>query len=165
MGRRAAAGRPFIREDTIMNLVKEVDSNWAAAAVAAAANTDDASAIFDMANYEGIKFIQVITDSVETGVATLTAQQNTINSASGMAALSGAVVTGTAGADDALNNKLLILDVFRPLERYVRVRRQSATANIAFGEMIAIRYGGRVKPEAEGSTVIDSVLAISPAEA
>jgi hypothetical protein len=148
-----------------MNFIKQNEILEVAAPVAAALNTDDASDILDMANFEGVVFIQAITDSANTGVATLTAQQNTINSASGMAALSGAVVTATAGDDDTLNDKLLVLEVHKPLERYLRVRRQSATANIAFGNMIAIRYGQRVLPEAESATIIDSVLAISPDEA
>jgi len=137
---------------------------WLAAAVAAGAAIDDDSAIIDMAGFEGVILMTTIEDSVATGVATLTVEQNAANSSVGMAALAGAVATLTSAANDDLNGQLLAVDVYRPAERYLRVNRASATALIAFGSVIAVRYGARKLPvDAVSVGALTSVT--SPAEA
>ncbi len=142
------------------NLLNTVLPTWLAAAVAAANNTDDDSAIIDMAGYEGVLFVTSIEDSVDTGVATMTIEQNSVNSGTGMAALSGAVDTLTSAANDDLNGQFLMVDVYQPKERYLRANRVSATANIAFGPVIAIPYGAKKLPTGHTGTVV-----ASPAEA
>jgi hypothetical protein len=129
----------------------------------AAGQAATASDILDMSGFEGVVFIAALGDVSDTSVVTLTAQQNTANSTSGMATLSGSA-TFTAGASDA-DNKLLVLDVYRPRERYVRAVFTSATANAVKDGVIAIQYGPRVMPVTQGSTVIDSDTLIEPAEA
>jgi hypothetical protein len=135
------------------------------APVAAASNTDSNSDRIDMAGWEGVMFVCALTDSVATGVAVLKVEQNTADSDTSMAALSGASATATCTDNDDLNDKLLVVDVYRPRERYVQAVRTSATANIAFGSVIAILYGSRVKPVTDHSTVLDSAYVSSPAEA
>jgi len=147
-----------------MNLLKNVEVREVNAPVAAGSSIDDASDIIDMAGWDGVMFVAPITDSVDTGVATLTVEQNTANSGSGMAALAGAVATATSAANDDLNGQLLVVDVFRPRERYVQGVLTSATANIAYGNMIAILYQSRAMPVVQGATVADSAVVTSPAE-
>lgn len=142
-----------------------VDIREAGAPVAAGSTIDNNSDRIDMANYEGVVFVVPITDSVDTGVATLTIEQNSADSDTGMAALSGAVSTVTSAANDDLNGQVLIVDVYRPRERYLQAVRTSATANIAFGTVIAILYGPRVEPRTAHSTVAAQVAVTSPAEA
>lgn len=136
-----------------MNLLKNLLIAYGGAAVAAANNTDDNSSRFDMAGYDGILFVTTITDSVQNGVATLTVEANTADSDSGMAAISGAVATKTCAVTDDINGTLLIVDVYRPLKRYVQGVRTSSAANIAFGEIHAIRYQGKKAPVTQGATV------------
>lgn len=143
----------------LSNAVKVV---WVKGAVANAANTDDDSAIVDTQGFDGVMFVCPITDSAQTGVATMTAEQNTANSATGMAALAGSVATLTSAANDDINGQCLVVDVYRPLERYLRVNRVSATANIAFGDVMAILYHGRTAPAVSAGNV---VAVASPAEA
>jgi len=148
------------------NLLKSVEIAEVHEPISAGSSTDENTDIIDMKNWEGVIFIVPITDSVDTGVATLTIEQNTANSDSGMAALSGAAHAATSAANDDLNNTLLIVDIFRPRERYVQGVITSATANIAFGTAIAIKYGPRKKPVSQGDTVQDDeVVLASPAEA
>lgn len=144
-------------------LSKSVKILWLKGAVAAASDTDDDSAIVDTAGFDGLCFVTPIIDSVATGVATATVEQNTANSASGMAALAGAVATATSAENDDLNGKVLIVDVYRPLERYLRLNRTSATANIAYGDAIAILYRGRVGPVAQAAAALATAV-VSPAE-
>jgi hypothetical protein len=126
---------------------------------------DTNSTRLDMSGYEGVVFILPITDSVATGVVTITAEQNIIDSDSGMAALTGASATDTDVGGDALNNQILVLEIVKPEERYIQCVLTSSVANIATGNMIAIRYTSKKDPIVEGSTVLDSTLVISPAEA
>jgi len=148
-----------------MNLLKNVKIQEVMAPVAAADDTDENSDILDMQNWDGVIFIVPITDSVATGVALLTIEQNTANSDSGMAALSGATATATCTDNDDLNNTLLIVDVYRPRERYVQAVVTSATADIAYGSMIAIQYKGRKAPVTQPTSVQASTQVASPAEA
>lgn len=148
-----------------MEMGKHLDFNYLGAAIAAASNTDDDSSIIDMAGYEGVIFICTITDSAQTGVGSLIVEQNTVNSATGMAALSGGSAVATSAANDDLNGKLLKVAVHKPRERYLRVNRTSATANIAFGELLYVKYGPRVMPVPDSATIADGEEVVSPAEA
>lgn len=139
-----------------MNLIDASQVTWLKGAVAAAANTDDDSAIFDSNGFESVLFIASITDCLDTGVATLTIEQNTANSASGMAALAGATDTLTSAANDDLNGLVLMVEVVRPRERYLRANRTSATANVAFGDVIAIGIPARKQPVSHTGTVVAS---------
>lgn len=135
------------------------------APVSAANNTDDNSDILDMAGWDGVVFIVPITDSVAGGVATLTVQQNTANSDIGMAAVSGGAAAATSSKNDDLNDTLLVVDVFRPRERYVQGVITSATQNIAFGNTIAIQYKGSKLPFTQSTSISTIVQVASPAEA
>lgn len=123
------------------------------APVAAASSTDSNSDILDMSGFEGVIFIVPITDSAATGVATLNVQENTANSDSGMTTVDSATMTCTT--NDDINNTLLIVAIHKPLERYIQGNVTSATANIAFGNMIAIKYGAKKLPITDDSSVSD----------
>jgi hypothetical protein len=146
-----------------MNLLKECSIRVVGNPIALANNTDSNSDIIDMKDYDGVLFIGTVDDSVSTGVATLKVEQNAANSDTGMAAATGAQATKTCVVTDDLNNKSLIVDVYRPIKRYVQGVRTSSAANIAFGSLVAILYKGRKFPEAEHSSILDAALAVSPA--
>lgn len=131
--------------------------------VSAASSTDSNSDILDMTGWDGVVFIAPIEDSVSGGVATLKAEQDVANADGGMAAIVGATVSVTSGANDDLNGKLLVLDVYKPQERYVQAVRVSATQNIAFGTLIAIQYKGRNSPPTEHASIADLVALVAPA--
>lgn len=147
-----------------MNLLKDCLISECHAPVALADDTDVNTDRLDMSGYDGVVFIVPVEDSVDTGVATITVEQNTADSDTGMAALAGAIATDTSAADDDLNNKLLIVDVYRPRERYVQAAITSGTANIAFGTAIAIRYKGSKSPITADATVLQATSVFGPAE-
>lgn len=144
--------------------ITSFDIREVGAPVAAANNTDSNSDIIDMTGFDGVVFIGSVTDSVATGVATLKAEQSATNADGGMAALSGASAAATCAVNDDLNDKLLVLEVVRPADRYVQAVRTSATANIAFGSLIAILYKERKLPITADSTILASTAVITPAE-
>lgn len=143
-----------------MSLLKNTAISYGGAAVAMASDTDSNSSRLDMAGWDGVVFVTTITDCLKTGVGALTVEGNTTNADGGMAAISGAVATATSAANDDLNGQLLIVDVYRPQKRYVQGVRTSATANVAFGEILAIRYRGRKAPVTQGATVAASAFAV-----
>jgi len=145
--------------------LKDIEIREVGDPVGAANNTDSNSDRIDMAGYEGVIFITVVTDSVATGVATLKVEQNTTDSDAGMAQIAGASAAGTSAANDDINNKLLLVEVYRPRERYLQAVRTSATANIAFGNVIAILYGKKKLPVTAHSTVLAQATVTSAAEA
>lgn len=146
-----------------MNLFKNIKLQEVLAPVSASSSIDSNSDRLDMSGFDGVMFIVAITDSTDTGVATLNVQQNIIDSDTGMATTSSA--TATSAANDDLNNKLLVVDVYRPAERYVQGNLTSATANTAFGNMIAIQYKGSKMPISEAASIADATVSASPAEA
>jgi len=81
-----------------------------------------------------------------------------------MDALSGAVATATDSGGDDLNDQLLIVDVYRPTKRYVQGVITSGTANIAFGNTLAILYKGSKFPITQDDTVEAIAQVASPAE-
>ena len=145
-------------------LAKDLKFYHALAAIGAASNTDSDSAYVDTSGFEGVIFITPITDSAATGVATMTAQQCDTSGGT-YAALSGAVATATCAVNDDLNSHLLIVDVFRPAERYVNVNLVSATANIAYGETVAFAYGAHNAPITQLTAEVSALTAVAtPAE-
>jgi len=77
--------------------------------------------------------------------------------------LSGVMATGAAGGSD----KFLVLDVYRPLDRYVRTTLTRAVANSIYGGTIAIQYGAHKRPTVHDAATLAAaaVLVISPSEA
>lgn len=121
-------------------------------AVTAGSSIDDNSSRIDMSEYESVAFVVPITDSVATGVATLTIEENDDDSDTGMTAVSGASASATSATNDDLNGKALVAEYRLPAKRYVQAVVTSATANIAFGTMTAILKPRRV-PAVQGDTV------------
>jgi len=124
------------------SLVKNLSLAYGGALVAAGSSIDNNSTRFDMAGFKHVVFFTTITDSADTGVATLSIQTNSADSDTGMTAATGASDTATSAADDDLNGLYLMVELKNVLERYVQGVRVSATANIAYGEIFCIRHNG-----------------------
>lgn len=144
---------------TFLNNCKITKVLDAVAAGQAASATD----IIDMEGFTGVCFIASLGDVTAASVVTLAAQQNTINSTSGMATLVGSV-THTASATDA-DNTLMILDVVNPNEQFVRAVFTSATQNAVKNGVYAIQYGAKDSPVTQGSTVLEALAIFNAAEA
>lgn len=136
-------------------LSNDIETRVVGAAVAAGSTIDDNSSRIDMTDYESVTFITTMTDSVATGVATLEIQQSDADSDDDMTAISGSAATATSATNDDLNGKALQTEVYHPAKRYVQATRKSATANIAYGEVIALLVP-RQKPVTAHSTIADS---------
>lgn len=136
-------------------LVNNVEIRIVGSSVSAGSSIDNNSSRIDMADYESVSFIAAITDSVATGVATLTIEENDTDADSGMTAVSGSPATVTCAVNDDINDQALVSEVFKPSKRYVQAVRSSATANIAYGPLVALLTPRR-KPATQGTTVAAS---------
>ena len=122
------------------------------APIAAGSSIDGNSSIIDMEGYESVAFVATITDSVDTGVAVLKIEESVANADGAMGAVSGALATVTSAANDDINGQALIVEYRKTSKRYVQAVRTSATANIAYGSIIAILTPYR-KPVTQDATV------------
>jgi hypothetical protein len=133
-----------------MNLSKNVVPEYAYAAIASANNTDVNTTIFDMSGWDGIMFITPVVTGAAAGVATLNVKAHTANSAAG-STITGATATVTNGTTYA--GKLLIVDVYKPLKRYVYGNVVSSADVITFGVTIAVKYKGKMGPVPDAATL------------
>lgn len=141
------------------NLTDQVVTTRVSNAVAVGTSTVAGSTI-DMAGFEGVRFI-VQYGAITDGTPNLQAQQGAASDMSDAADLLGTDVA-VADTDD---NKMAILDIYAPQERYVRCRvvRGGATGCV-IDSIIAEQYGARSEPVTQGSTVAAAEKHVSPAE-
>lgn len=143
----------------MLNLARNVKITRVLNAVAAG-QTAQTGSVIDMANFEGVIFLAAF-GTLDTGAVTgLKAQQGLQSNLSDAADLAGTALAIT----DAADNKLLVLDVFRPAERYVRPVVTRGTADAVIDGVIAIQYGPRVLPVTQDATVAGIETHVSPAE-
>ena len=143
----------FLSENVKLTLVQ---------AALADGQTDPDSSSVDMSGFDGVMFVGVVGTITGSGTATLTAEQSSDDST--FNALSGASAVATAAAD---SDKLLVIDIDKPVDRYVRTALTRATANSIWGGTLAIQYKAGSKPTttaaAQLADTIDQLK--SPAEA
>ena len=144
-----------------MNLSKNTKIKRVMNAVAAG-TTDQNSSSVDMQNYEGVLFLAAFGTLTASQITQMKAQQSSDDGASD--AFADLLGTLTGPLADADGNKLLVLDVFRPRERYVRCVVDRGTANAVIDGVIAIQYGARKGETTHDVTVKSAETHISPAE-
>lgn len=134
-----------------------LEVRYVGAAISAGASIDGNSSRIDMSDYESVMFVTTISDCVATGVAALKIEANDADSDTGMAAVADTTATATSAANDDLNGTVLVTELRNPQKKWVQAVRTSATANIAYGEVIAILKPRRL-PAVQGATVQDLAL-------
>lgn len=134
------------------SLVK--DALWTKVANAAtAATTEVDSTILDMSGYDSVVFCVSLATVTDASVLTAAVQQNTANSTSGMTAITNGAATFTASSS---SNTLMLSEVFRPSQRYVRLAFTRTAQNAAIDNIVAIQFNARSLPVTQGSTVLAS---------
>lgn len=132
--------------------------------VAAAAGTTTLTTdVVDMQGFDSIAFVTHLGDVTDTAVLTLTGQTGDEADGSDAADLV-LPVTFTADATSG-DNKLLVLDLHKPRQRYVRATLDRATANAVVNGVVAILYNAHERPVTENASVVASRLINDPAPA
>lgn len=142
--------------EVVTKRIKPDQSGFTVAAGTSAVNSDRV----DTAGYEGVRFICGFGAIVSGAVTSVKARQNTADSDTGMADLEGSSQS-VADTDD---NKIVIVDIRRPRERYVQLSISRATQNATVDFLVVELYGPRVKPVTQDTTVIGAEVFNSPAE-
>ena len=115
----------------------------------------------DMQDFDGVVFVALF-GAVTDGAPGIKAQGGAASSGSDAADLA---LSSTADTAAAASGQAVVLDVYRPTQRYIRgvVVRGGSTGAVVQG-VIAIQYGGRTRPNANDATsVAAATLAVSPA--
>lgn len=147
-----------------MNLLKKVKVDQILGYYAAG-TTKRTSDIIDMAGYDGVLFIAEFSTIIEGGTIDVFPEQNTANSTGGMAEVAGTTAYTVTAAAAALAKSCILVDVYRPQERYLQCNITPATQNAVICGITAIRYAGKLLPEPHTTpTPLKATQLISPAE-
>ena len=145
-----------------MNLSKDVKVTRVMNGVAAGTSNQNGSSV-DMQNFEGVMFVAHLGTLSASQVTQMKAQQSSDDGSSD--AFTDLLGTQTAAMADDDDDQCVILDIYRPVERYVRPVLLRATGNAVIDGITAIQYGPLKKPTThDAATVQATETHISPAE-
>lgn len=132
-----------------MNLIKNVNIVKASTIRFAAASTIVSKRV-DMAGYEGVVFIAVgssllaaTTGSTAGNTKTQLHVSGTSSTAGTWNRYSGFAASSSGLAAAAGTKRLLVLDLYRPLDRYVRALVKGSSAANYIDAILAIQYGAK----------------------
>jgi len=123
-------------------------------AAVAAGSTDIETNEVDTKGYEGVMFVGLVTPASSVSTVSMYAQSAASTTAT-FIAIDGSSAVYAAGPTTRIN--LLMTDVCKPVDRYVRAYVTRGTSNTAVGGVCAILYGPRKAPVT--STSSDTYLA------
>lgn len=128
----------------------------------AAGTSDQTSSAVDTQGYEGVKFYTAFGAITSGAVTSVKVQQSSDDgSADAYADLAG---TSISVADDD-DNQVVVHDIYRPRERYLKVVVDRGTQNAVIDGIVAVLYGARKEPTTDDSTtVVGRETHTSPAE-
>lgn len=115
-------------------------------------------------SYQGVRAIVLLGDVTATALAHLRAYQGKDSGGSDKALLAGTSAQPSAGASDQ-DNKLLVLDIYKPMEPYVTFELVRGTANVAVDGILLEFYDPREEPTTEDSSVFGETVLVEPDEA
>jgi hypothetical protein len=146
-----------------MNLLKNVkiDQILGYFAAGQVAKTTD---IIDMQGYDGCLFIAGFGTIIENGTLNVQVLQDTDSAGGTMAAVAGTAAHTVTAANAALTKSAIAVDVYKPQERYLETTVTPATQDAVLLGVTAIRYKGKMGPDANGD-LLKATQLISPDEA
>lgn len=128
----------------------------------ASGTSDRDGATIDTYGYDGVMFIVKLATVAASAVTSILVEQG---DASNLSDAATAVGSTTSVADDD-DNQIFVIDVFRPVSRYLRVVMDKDGSNACAESAVAVLYGAESKPVAAGSQADVTVTAlVSPADA
>ena len=126
----------------------------------AAGTSDQLSSALDMQGFDGVMFLTSF-GTITAGAVTSVEVHQCDTSGGSYAALAGSSI---AVADDD-DNQVVVHDIYRPRERYLKVNIDRGTQNAVIDGVVAIQYGARLQPATNDSaTVVSREVHASPAE-
>lgn len=142
----------FLKECKILNVENSVSASKATTV----------GEIVDTAGFDGACFIYKLGAATDGGAVTLKIYQDSAVGFAAPAELSGASAAIAVNASDS--DQVLVVDVIKPRERFLRPTIVTATENCEIDSAICILYNPDVKPVVQPATIDASALVVSPAE-
>lgn len=135
-------------------------------APATADNTDSTSAtVVDMAGYEGVMFLGIIGDSTagaDAGYQIKVKYSDSTGSTS-FSDFTDAKAGATSGVSTGNEGDVVAVDIYKPVNRYLKASLNRGGDDVASGGVVAIQYGPRVSSVTQSTAyVLDSESFISP---
>jgi hypothetical protein len=128
-----------------------------------AGTTKRTSDILDMSGYDGVVFVAGLGTIIEAGTVDVFPEENSANTTVGMAELAGTAAYTVTAAAAALTKSCIIVDVYKPLKRYVQCNITPAGQNAVILGIVSIRYKGKMGPEAMTTPYpLKATMLISP---
>ena len=116
----------------------------------------------DTDGYDGVLFAVMLGTLTSGQVTKLKVQQSSDNGSTD--AFDDLASSSTAAAADADGNKLLIVDVFKPMKRYLRAVTVRGTQNAVITSAFVILYHARTPAITPSSRISQSVVLATPLE-
>lgn len=132
-----------------MHLHQNVKVTEVLGAVAAGTTVQNGTTL-DMSGFEGVMFIASMGAITAGAVTSLIASGGAASNGSDKVAITGASVTIADDGDD----KAYVLDIFRPLDRYITATVNRATQNAVINSVMAIQYGAKERPIVHDATSV-----------
>ena len=134
----------------------------------AAGTTKRTSDIVDTAGFDGCLFIASLGTLLDTGTLDVFVEQDIANATTAMARLKTTTVFTCTAVHAALVKSCIVVDVYRPQDRYLQCNITPAVANAVILGIVAVLYRGHKQPITQKATALDAVLKsttlIEPAE-
>lgn len=129
----------------------------------AAGTTDQTGSSVNMTGFDGVMFVALLGVLSTNQVTSLKAQGSSDDGSSDAFADLLGTDSGDMADDD--DDQGIVLDVYRPVEQYIRPILLRATGNAVIDGIIAIQYGPGKKPTInDATTIFNTEVHASPAE-
>ena len=129
---------------------------------AAAATSDLNGSSVNMVGFEGVMFVALLGTLSATQVTSLKAQMSSDDG--GSDAFADILGTDSGNMADDDDDQVIVLDIYRPVEQYVRPVLLRGTGNAVVDGIVATQYGPGKKPTInDASSVFGTEIHASPA--
>lgn len=137
-------------------LVKSVEIQKLEAATAAG-TSDIISDTIDMSGFEGCVFIIHLGTLTASHVTSVSVQESSDDSS-----YTDLADTDSGALADGDSDNLVVIDIHKPLLRYLQCTVNRGTQNAVINSVIGIKYGPISEPTSNGSTVFGTEAHVSP---
>jgi hypothetical protein len=124
----------------------------------AAGTTKRTSDIVDTAGYDGVMFIASLGTIIEAGTLDVFVEQDAANATTYMARLATTAAHTITAANATLTKSCIVVDVFRPTDRYLQCNITPASQNAVICGIVAILYKGHKLPVTQVATALNAVI-------
>lgn len=113
----------------------------------------------DTSNYEGVLIVAKVGTITGSGTATLQVQGGDLANGSDATNITGAAAVASTSAD---SDQLVIVDVYKPMQRYITATVTRAVANSVVDGVYAVLYNGRKMPVEQDATKVAAITVLTP---